>query len=279
MGISGRDAAARPDPAAADLRGGAAGVRGSCSRSGSCSTTAPAAQPGPAVPRLRAVVRELPGARARRRAPGTSAAAARSRNAPPGRRRGERVHLGPAGARRRRTSPATPPPADGLWTATPALPLAAAPGGHRGLLRDRAARRRHDRVGAGAVKRLGPLLEAERRPAGDVTEVRPDGKETFVQGGWLRGERAQARPPRRARRWRRSSACASATSRRCRATASCQVTIPLYYQGHAYRAGLADPRHDLGAERRPADLGVRETKPKGYGRGGDRLRRSGSPRG
>ena len=27
-----------------------------------------------------------------------------------------------------------------------------------------------------------------------VSEVRPDGKETFVQSGWLRGERAQARP-------------------------------------------------------------------------------------
>ena len=39
-----------------------------------------------------------------------------------------------------------------------------------------------------------------------------------------------------------------------------KVTIPLYYQGHVYRAGLAHPRHDRRAERRPADLVVRRDR-------------------
>ena len=41
-----------------------------------------------------------------------------------------------------------------------------------------------------------------------------------------------------------------------------KVTVPLYYQGHAYRAGLADPRDDRRAGRRPARLGVRRVQPK-----------------
>ena len=35
---------------------------------------------------------------------------------------------------------------------------------------------------------MGPLLEAERRPRGHDLEIRPDGKETYVQGGWMRGD-------------------------------------------------------------------------------------------
>ena len=52
-----------------------------------------------------------------------------------------------------------------------------------------------------------------------------------------------------------------------------KVTIPLYYEGHMYRSRLADPGEDLGAQRRPADLGVQRG---GAGRAGerrDRLRR------
>ena len=70
-----------------------------------------------------------------------------------------------------------------------------------------------------------------------VSEVRPDGHETFVQGGWVRGERAQARPeqehparagPEPAEVRRVADAARAATSR---------SPIPLYYEGHAYRAG------------------------------------------
>ena len=47
------------------------------------------------------------------------------------------------------------------------------------------------------------------------------------------------------------------------AGASSQVTIPLYYEGHAYRAGSRIRVTITRAERRPADLGVQQTQPKG----------------
>jgi predicted acyl esterase len=69
-----------------------------------------------------------------------------------------------------------------------------------------------------------------------VSEVRPDGKETFVQNGWLRASdrkldqhkstllepvlslRERDAAPLPANRW-------------------AKVTVPLYYEGHVYRAG------------------------------------------
>jgi len=69
-----------------------------------------------------------------------------------------------------------------------------------------------------------------------VTEVRPDGTETFVQNGWLRSSL-------RALDLRRSTPLDPVLSLR-RATAApldkrgfTSLTIPLYYQGHVYRAG------------------------------------------
>ena len=81
MGIAGRDAAARPDPAAADLRRRRWPRSSSCRRSGCCSTTAPAARsPAQPLPRLRAVVPELPDPGHHGAHRGTSAPAARSRD-------------------------------------------------------------------------------------------------------------------------------------------------------------------------------------------------------
>ncbi|MBX5443068.1 MAG: peptidase S15, partial [Solirubrobacteraceae bacterium] len=68
------------------------------------------------------------------------------------------------------------------------------------------------------------------------TEVRPDGRETFVQNGWLRSSlRALDR--------RRSTELEPVLSLRRRTAAPLpagrftKVTVPLYYQGHVYRAG------------------------------------------
>ena len=86
------------------------------------------------------------------------------------------------------------------------------------------------------MQRLGPLLEADVDLQATISEVRPDGKETFVQGGWLRGNErkldAQKSTPLEP-----VPSLRKRDVRRCRASASCKVTIPLYYQGHAYRAG------------------------------------------
>ncbi|MGI8460562.1 MAG: CocE/NonD family hydrolase [Solirubrobacterales bacterium] len=69
-----------------------------------------------------------------------------------------------------------------------------------------------------------------------VTEVRPDDKETFVQGGWVRSSMRKLDPEK-------STALAPVLSLRKRDMEPLpqgrfvKVTIPLYYQGHAYRAG------------------------------------------
>jgi predicted acyl esterase len=69
-----------------------------------------------------------------------------------------------------------------------------------------------------------------------VSDVRPDGKETFVQNGWLRSDGRRLDP-------RKSNLLAPVPSLR-RADAAplpqgrwAEVTVPLYYQGHVYRAG------------------------------------------
>ena len=69
-----------------------------------------------------------------------------------------------------------------------------------------------------------------------ISEVRPDGKETFVQSGWVRGNERKLDA-------RKSTPLEPVLSLR-RADVSplprdrfVQVTIPLYYEGHAYRAG------------------------------------------
>jgi hypothetical protein len=68
-----------------------------------------------------------------------------------------------------------------------------------------------------------------------VSEVRPDGIETYVQSGWLRASERKLAPG--------SSLLEPALSLR-RADAAplpggrfTQVIVPLYYEGHVYRAG------------------------------------------
>jgi predicted acyl esterase len=68
-----------------------------------------------------------------------------------------------------------------------------------------------------------------------VSEVRPDGMETFVQNGWARANERALAPG--------STPLASSLSLRASGVQPLptgvftKVTIPLYYEGHAYRAG------------------------------------------
>ena len=69
-----------------------------------------------------------------------------------------------------------------------------------------------------------------------ITEVRPDGKETFVQNGWVRAkerklDKAKSRPLEPVLSLRKSDARSMPHKRYAK------VVIPLYYEGHAYRAG------------------------------------------
>ncbi len=68
-----------------------------------------------------------------------------------------------------------------------------------------------------------------------VSEVRPDGLETFVQSGWLRASERKLAPG--------STLLAPALSLRRRDVKPLprgrytEVVVPLYYEGHVYRAG------------------------------------------
>ena len=91
-------------------------------------------------------------------------------------------------------------------------------------------------IGAGYV-RLWVRSSAPRVDLqATVSEVRPDGKETFVQGGWLRGDvrrlnRRKSRPLEPVLGLRKSDVSPLPDDRFVKAT------IPLYYQAHPYRAG------------------------------------------
>jgi hypothetical protein len=124
----------------------------------------------------------------------------------------------------------------GLWTATPSYHWLPNPAGTAVSYLTAPLAATTTVTGAGAVH----VWLRSSRPNADlqatISEVRPDGKETFVQSGWLRGnERKLDR--------RKSTALEPVLSLRRRDVRSlprkrfAKLTIPLYYQGHAYRAG------------------------------------------
>jgi predicted acyl esterase len=126
--------------------------------------------------------------------------------------------------------------ANGLWTATPpyawsqdpnhsAVAYASAP-----LSADTAV------VGAGAVN----LWVRSSTPNVDlqatISEIRPDGKETFVQGGWVRTkaralDEAKSTPLEPVLSLRQEDFSPMPPDN------FVPVTIPLYYEGHMYRTG------------------------------------------
>jgi predicted acyl esterase len=91
-------------------------------------------------------------------------------------------------------------------------------------------------VGAGA---LDAWIGASTRDVDlqvTVSEVRPDGLETYVQSGWLRASarklsRAASTPLEPVLSLRRADAAPLPRGR------FSEVTVPLYYEGHVYRAG------------------------------------------
>ena len=100
-----------------------------------------------------------------------------------------------------------------------------------------------------------------------VSEVRPDGNETFVQNGWMRAsERKLSTSANNI--FKQPSTLLDPIPSELASDAEplpkgrfVEVVIPLYYEGHVYRAGLADPRHDRGAQRNTADLVVHANGP------------------
>jgi predicted acyl esterase len=126
--------------------------------------------------------------------------------------------------------------ANGLWTATPPYQWMQPPAGSA-LSYVTSPLTSHTAVlGAGAVEawlrssRMNVDLQAT------ISEVRPDGKETFVQGGWLRANARKLDA-------RQSTPLEPVLSLRARDVSPMprnrfvRAVIPLYYQGHVYRTG------------------------------------------
>jgi hypothetical protein len=151
----------------------------------------------------------------------------------------------------------------GLWTATPPYHWAQHPSGSAESYVSSPLKRDTTVIGAGAVQ----LWVRSSKPSVDlqatVTEVRPDGKETFVQGGWVRGDerkldRRKSTPLEPVLSLRKSDVSPMPSDR------FVKVTIPLYYEGHAYRAG-SRIRVTISAPNGDQPIwSFGETKPKGH---------------
>jgi predicted acyl esterase len=124
----------------------------------------------------------------------------------------------------------------GLWTATPDYHWTQHPAGTALSYLTRPLKSDTTVIGAGAVRAWVRSSAPNVDLQVTVSEVRPDGKETFVQGGWLRGserklDRRKSRPLEPVLSLRKSDVSPLPAGR------FVPVTIPLYYEGHAYRAG------------------------------------------
>lgn len=124
----------------------------------------------------------------------------------------------------------------GLWTATPPYKWEQNPAGTAASYVTAPLTEDTTVLGAG---RVDLWIKASKRDVdlqATITEVRPDGKEVFVQGGWLRTKARKLDA-------KKSTLLAPVLSFRKRHFAAlprkrfAKATIPLYYEGHAYRAG------------------------------------------
>jgi predicted acyl esterase len=124
----------------------------------------------------------------------------------------------------------------GLWTATPDYKWQQSPAGSAVSYLTAPLSDNTSVVGAGAVRVWVRSSSPNVDLQATITEVRPDGKETFVQNGWVRGNERKLDA-------RKSTLLEPVLSLRARDVRPLPrnrfvpVTIPLYYEGHAYRAG------------------------------------------
>jgi predicted acyl esterase len=98
-------------------------------------------------------------------------------------------------------------------------------------------------LGAGAIRVWVKSSTRDVDLQATVSEVRPDGKETFVQNGWIRGSERKLSTTADNMFKQQSTAIApiptfkSADAKPMPRDRFVEVWIPLYYEGHAYRAG------------------------------------------
>jgi uncharacterized protein len=124
----------------------------------------------------------------------------------------------------------------GLWTATPPYQWTQPPAGSAVSYLTSPLSSNTTVIGAGALHAWVRSSTPDVDLQATVSEVRPDGKETFVQGGWLRAnerklDAAKSTPLEPVLSLRAADVSPLPPGR------FVQVTIPLYYEGHVYRAG------------------------------------------
>jgi hypothetical protein len=123
----------------------------------------------------------------------------------------------------------------GLWTATPPYEWETSPD-ENGVAYETAPLKADTTViGAGYVRAYVRSSKPDVDLQATISEVRPDGKEVFVQSGWLRAsgrklDKKKSKPLAPVLSLRKQHLEPMPEGRFVR------VTIPLYYQGHSYRA-------------------------------------------
>lgn len=138
----------------------------------------------------------------------------------------------------------------GLWTDSPSYQWVHDPAGRAVAYVTAPLTATTPVVGAGSVtvwvRSSVPSVDLQAT----VSEIRPDGNETFVQSGWVRGESRKLDAAK-------STPLEPVLSLRAAdvepmpSDAFVEVTIPLYYQGHVYRSGsrirvkISAPNGDL----------------------------------
>ena len=124
----------------------------------------------------------------------------------------------------------------GLWTATPNYHWTDPAAGTAASYVTAPLAANTTVVGGGAVYAWIRSSARDVDLQATVSEVRPDGNETFVQSGWVRASLRKLDH-------KKSTLLEPVLSLRAKDVARlpkgkfAQVAIPLYYQGHAYRAG------------------------------------------
>ena len=124
----------------------------------------------------------------------------------------------------------------GLWTATPPYQWSQNPAGSAASYLTKPLTGNATVIGGGAVKVWVRSSTPNVDLQATISEVRPDGKETFVQGGWLRGnmrklDAAKSTPLEPVLSLRKADVSPLPAGKYV------EATIPLYYQGHVYRTG------------------------------------------
>src|SRR3954447_14552270 len=125
---------------------------------------------------------------------------------------------------------------NGLWTATPPYQWQQPPAGSAASYVTSPLTANTTVIGAGAVMAWVRSSTPNVDLQATISEVRPDGKETFVQGGWLRADERKldsqkSKPLEPVLSLRASDVSPMPANK------FVPLTIPLYYQGHVYRAG------------------------------------------